>query len=93
MDLVLQLLPVFIMMAEGLFLGKKTGPAKKAWVVQQIENVVKGLIATQAQKDATWATVMAMLTLEFPEVLDAPAEPKPQSFLGKLIDLFAGLFA
>jgi hypothetical protein len=93
MDYVLQLLPIFIMMAEGL-MGGGTGPAKKAWVVQQIENVVNTLILNEAQKDETWAQVLAVLNMTFPDPPEVPEEPaRPQSFLGKLIDLFAGLFA
>ena len=94
MDYVLQLLPIFIMMAEAM-MGGGTGPAKKAWVVKQIENVLNTLILSQAEKDKTWASVLAILSMEFPEVPavpESPAPAKPQSFLGKLIDLFAGLF-
>ena len=94
MDYILKLLPIFIVMAESL-MGGGTGPAKKNWVVTQITNIVNTLVTTEAEKDETWAAVWAVLNMNFPEPPEVPDEPtpQPQSFLGKLIDLFAGLFA
>jgi hypothetical protein len=91
MDYVLKLLPIFIMLAESL-MGGGTGEAKKKWVIAQITSIVEQLMVNEAQKDETWAAIMAILNMEYPDVPDVPDEPKPQSFLGKLIDLFAGLF-
>lgn len=94
MDYVLQLLPIFIIMVESM-MGNGTGPAKKKWVEAQISNILNTLIMTEAQKDETWAQVYAILNMTFPEpvAVEATEEPQKQSFLGKLIDLFAGLFA
>lgn len=76
-----------------IVMGNGTGEQKKEWVMNWVNNVLHDILANEAQDGETWAQILLMLDTAYPEPVpvEEEEEPEQQSFLGKIIDVLAGL--